>query len=275
MFHDALVPFAERRIIIMKKRIGVVAAGIALVIVIAIVVMVQINNAHKVVLEDETMAELIAKNVGVESVDKLRIEDLEKIEILNIGYTGYYDTLVDIEKCPNLKRLIIGYPQYTMAYYAFVGREMPAPESKERVKQIEKELESILEKCPDLEDIYISNEGENCKLDNIEFLKKGKNLGAICLFYQSDIDYSVISECTKLQFLSLHCCDISDLSMIGGLENLDSLVLTGTNVSEATDILKLKNLSFFRIADTPLAENEEQLNLIQKQFPELKIETEY
>ena len=52
-------------------------------------------------------------------------------------------------------------------------------------------------------------------------------------------------------------------------------VLTGTNVSEATDILKLKNLSFFRIADTPLAENEEQLNLIQKQFPELKIETEY
>ena len=223
MFHDALVPFAERRIIIMKKRIGVVVAGIALVIVIAIVVMVQINNAHKVVLEDETMAELMAKNVGVESVDKLRIEDLEKIEILNIGYTGYYDTLVDIEKCPNLKRLIIGYPQYTMAYYAFAGREMPAPESKERVKQIEKELESILEKCPDLEDIYISNEGENCKLDNIEFLKKGKNLGAICLFYQSDIDYSVISECTKLQFLSLHCCDISDLSMIGGLENLDSL----------------------------------------------------
>ena len=73
----------------------------------------------------------------------------------------------------------------------------------------------------------------------------------------------------------MHCCDISDLSMIGGLENLDSLVLTGTNVSEATDILKLKNLSFFRIADTPLAENEEQLELIQKQFPELKIETEY
>ena len=67
----------------MKKRIGVVAAGIVLVIVIAIVVMVQINNPHKVVFEDKTMAELIAKNVGVESVDKLRIEDLEKIEILN------------------------------------------------------------------------------------------------------------------------------------------------------------------------------------------------
>ena len=109
------------------------------------------------------------------------------------------------------------------------------------LKQIEKELESILEKCPNLTTIYLSNDKGNCELDNIEFLKKAKKLKSLNLYYQSDIDYSVISECTKLQFLSLHCCDISDLSRIGELENLDSLVLTGTNVSEATDILKLKN----------------------------------
>lgn len=257
----------------MEKRI--VFSIVIAVIVIAIVIAVLIDNSHKVAFEDETMAELIAKNVGVESVDKLCIEDLEDIEILNIGYTGYYDTLVDIEKCSNLKRLIIGYPQYTMAYYAFADREMPQPENKERVKQIEKELESILEKCPNLTTIYLSNDKGNCELDNVEFLKKGKKLKSLNLYYQTDIDYSVISECTELQFLSLHHCDISDLSMIGQLENLNSLVLTGTNVSEATDILKLKNLSFFRIADTPLAENEEQLELIQNQFPELKIETEY
>lgn len=63
--------------------------------------------------------------------------------------------------------------------------------------------------------------------------------------------------------------------MISEIENLDSLVLTGTKVSEATDILKLKGLNFFRIADTPLAENKEQLELIQQKFPELNIETDY
>jgi len=39
--------------------------------------------------------------------------------------------------------------------------------------------------------------------------------------------------------------------------------------------LKLKKLSFFMITDTPLAENEEQLELIQNKFPELEIEKDY
>ena len=259
----------------MKKRKAVIWV-IAVAVVITFIIIVLIDNAHKVDFEDETMAEMIAKTVGVESADKLRVEDLEKITILNIGYTGYYDTLADIEKCPNLKRLFIGCPEYAQVYYPFMERKMPEPESRERVKQIEKELGDILGKCSKLEDIYIANEKENCELDNIEFLKKGKkHLVAIGLFYQADIDYSPISECRKLSYLSLRYSDISDLGMISELENLDNLALTGTKISEATDILKLKELNFFRIADTPLAENKEQLELIQQQFPKLKIETDY
>ena len=260
---------------IKKRNLIISASVIVFILVIALIIAVLIDNSRKVVFEDETMAEMISKTAGVESVDKIRADDLEKVEILNIGYTGYYDTLVDIEKCPNLKRLIIGYPDYRLADYYFIGREMPEPESKERVKEIEKELESILEKCPNLTTIYISNENGNCELDNIEFLKKGKNLTSISLYYQTDIDYSAISECNELQFLALLYCDVWDLGMISQLENLDSLVLTGTNVSEAKDILKLKNLTFFEIADTPLAENEEQLELIQEQFPDIKIQTDY
>ena len=245
-------------------------------VVIAFAIVVFIDNTRKVDFEDETMAEMIAKTVGVESADKLRVDDLEKITILNIGYTGYYNTLVDIEKCPNLKRLFIGCPEYAQVYYPFMGKKIPEPESRERVKQIEKELGDILGKCSKLEDIYISNEKGNCKLDNIEFFKEGKeHLVAIGLFYQSDIDYLPISKCRKLSYLSLRYCDISDLGMISELENLDNLVLMGTKISEATDILKLKELNFFRIADTPLAENKEQLELIQKQFPELKIQVDY
>ena len=256
----------------MKKRlIAIICLGIILLAGAAIAVSIIQDNAQKVDFEDEAMAEIISISAGVESVDKFRVDDLEKVETLNIGYTGYYDTLVDIEKCPNLRKLIIGYPDYRLAHYYFTDREMPELESKERVKQIEKELGSILEKCPNLTTIYISNEKGNCELDNIEFLKKGKNLTSISLYYQTDIDYSIISECNKLSFLALDYCDISDLGMIGELEHLEDLYIEGTNVSEAKDILKLKKLNHLEIADTPLAENEEQLELIYKQFPEANI----
>lgn len=256
---------------IKKRNLLISASIIVLMIVIALIIVFMIDNSHKVVFEDEAMEEIISMSAGVESVDKFRVDDFEKVEILNISYTGYYDTLVDIEKCPNLRKLIIGYPDYRLAHYYFADREMPEPESKERVKQIEKELGSILEKCPNLTTIYISNEKGNCELDNIEFLQKGKNLTSISLYYQTDIDYSVISECTELQFLSLYYSKISDLGMISELEHLEDLYIEGTNVSEAKDILKLKKLNHLEIADTPLAEKEEQLELIHKQFPEANI----
>ena len=260
----------------MKKKTSIVCI-IVFIAVMALTIIVVIDNFRRISFEDETMAEMIAKTAGVESADKLYVDDLEKVEILNIGYTGYYDTLTDIEKCPNLQRLFISCPEDTIVYYPFAVREMPEPESKERVKQVEKELGSILEKCSNLEDIYISNEKGNCELDNIEFLKKGKNhLIAICLFYQSDIDYSPISECKKLAYLSLRYCDVSDLSMLSELENLKRLNLEGTNVSEVEEILKLKNLNGLTVllADTPLAEKKDELESLQQQFPGLEIRTD-
>ena len=256
----------------MKNR-KVVIWGIAAVIVITFIIAVLIDNSRKVDFEDETMGEMIAKTMRLESVDKLRVDDLEKVEILNIGYTGYYDTLGDIEKCPNLKRLIISCPYSTMLYYPFAEKEMPEAESKERVKQIEKELESILEKCPKLEEFSISNEKGNCALDNIEFLKKGKNLDVIYLFHQTNIDYSPLSECKELVVLVLRQCDVSDLSMLSELENLKSLYLEGTNVADVEELLKLKNLNNLEIVitDTPLAEKTEELESLQQQFPGLKI----
>ncbi len=258
----------------MRKRINIICI-IAFIVVLAFTITVLIDNSYKVDFEDETMAEMLAKTTGVESVDKLRADDLEKIEILNIGYTGYYDTLMDLEKCMNLKRLIIGYPGYTQAYYPFFDREMPEPESKERVKQIEKELGSIIENCPNLTTLYISNEDGNCELDNIEFVKKGENyISVICLFYQSDIDYLPISKCKGLEYLSLRYCDVSDLSMLSELENLKRLNLEGTDVAEVEELLKLKNLNNLEIVltNTPLAEKTEELENLQQQFPGLDIE---
>ena len=249
---------------------------IVFIVLIALIVAAIIDNSRKVDFEDETMGEMIAKSVRKETAEELRVDDLEKITELNIGYTGYYNTLVDIGKCPNLQRLFINCPEDTVVDYPFIGREIPEPESEERVGQIEKELGDVLEKCSKLEDIYISNEKGNCKLDNIEFLKKRKDIKVICLFYQSDIDYSPLSECKELEVLYLRHCDLSDLGMLSELENLKRLNLEGTNVSEVEEILKLKNLNGLTVllADTPLAEKKDELESLQQQFPGLDIRTD-
>ena len=261
----------------MRKSIVIFISTMMLMAVIALVVAVLIDNSHKVAFEDATMAEMISKSAGVETVDKIRENDLEKIEVLNIGYTGYYDTLVDIEKCTNLRRLIIGYPDYKLTNYPFAGREEPKPESKERVKQIEKELGSILEKCPNITTIYLSNENGNCELDNVEFLKKGKKLIVVSLYYQGDIDYSPISEIPHLNMLSFEECNMTELNMLDGLTELESLWIEKCDVSKAGEIVNVKSLKELEIEDTPLAGNAEELEIIFENCPnieELKLSSE-
>ena len=55
------------------------------------------------------------------------------------------------------------------------------------------------------------------------------------------------------------------------MENLESLNLTATDISEAKDLLNLKNLKELDIIGTPLAENEEQLELIYQKFSDIDI----
>lgn len=256
----------------MKKKL---IAGIWIVIVLLAVIGGIISNlvlksSPTVNFRDEEMGKLIAQSAGVESVNKFCEEDFEKVTMLNIGYTGYYDTLSDIEKCRQLDTLIIGYPEYMYCRYETKEKKIPEPESKERIQQIEKELGKILEKCPNLRVLCISNENDDFELDSLEFLKGQKNLEALRLEEQSAIDnYSYISECVHLKHLSLYGSNISEISMIQGLEELEGLNLAGTNISEASDILKFKNLKDLAIRNTPLEKNEEELALIYQQFPDI------
>ena len=354
--------------------------AIALLAVIAIIRAVVLNNIGKVEFKDDIMEIKIAKSAWGKSAGDFRVEDLDKVKSLDIRYTGFYDTLIDIEKCKNLERLKIGQIECT---------EKQIPENKERIRQIEEELRGILKECQQIDSLFIIGTEHYFQLNDLEFLKNGKKLEDLSLFYQpaldysaisevpqlkslifvgcelgkmdmlselkeleslwikecdvteageivqletlaelriedtplagngaaieaisencpniksliltweeggldsleflkneknleeliltnqSSLDYSIISECTKLRNLSLNGCDISDLSMLCELEKLESLGLSGTKVSEARDILKLKNLKSLYIKNTPLAENEEQLALIYQQFPDIEID---
>lgn len=256
----------------MKKRIIIVVWSVIIVsLAIAIIRPILIDNARKVEFEDERMGREIALDVGVESIEEIRLGDLDKVKNLDIGYTGFYDTISDIEKCKQLSYLVIGQVGYGEEFESINQNDWPGPESKERIQQIKKELGGILGNCPQLKYLYIIGEDKYFELGDLEFLENGQNLKSLSLRNQPEMDCSAITKCAQLERLSLYGCDISDLNMLSELENLEELDIVGTNVSEAKDILNIKKLKVLYIADTPLEENEEQLALIYQQFPDIEI----
>ena len=92
----------------MKKRI-IISICIAIILLagVAIVVPIIQDNAHKVAFEDERMKREIGHATET-SEDDFRAKDLDKVKCLEIGYTGKYSTLVDIEKCQQLEKLEVG-----------------------------------------------------------------------------------------------------------------------------------------------------------------------
>lgn len=261
---------------IKKNNLIISASIIVLIIVIllagvTIVVPIIKDNAQKIAFEDERMAREIAIGAGVESVDEFRVDDLDKVKSLDIRYTGFYDTISDIEKCQQLSYLVIGQVDYGDEFESANQDDWPGPESKEKIQQTKRELGNILEKCTKLRYLYIIGEEKYFELGDLEFLENGQNLKSLSLRNQPSMDYSAIAKCSQLEHLSLYGCDVSDLSMLSKLENLENLDIVGTNVSEAKDILNVKKLKVLYIADTPLEENEEQLALIYQQFPDIEI----
>ena len=263
----------------MKKIIWLVG-GIVLVIVIATGIKIastKKDNLISVIFEDDEMQETI-KNATIqygvrEREESFKEEDIAGITRLNIGYTGYYTTLLDIKKCKNLKLLIIGKPNYSMGdHYYKASETKPISESEERINQIQAELGDILDSCTDMWGLEIYNEEETCELNSLEFLRDCEKLQHVYICGQKNIDYSPLFTCKELIVLELSGSDVSDLDGIEGLKKLKTLDIRNTNISESSDIIQIENLESLRIAQTPLAENEYELAIIREMFPNIVID---
>lgn len=250
--------------------------GFAVLAVATVLFLLFINgdNSSTVEFLDKEMGDIIALEADrdglIEDKEDFRKEHLHMIEDLNIGYTGYYSTLSDITLCSSLKELYIGATSAGDRFYK-KSRDIPKPETKEKILQIQDELTQILRSCNTLEVLYIWNEKGTCELDNLDFLKYGENLKLLWLNEQKAIDYSSIYNCKELTVLYLCGCDISDLKGIEALQGLQSLSLHNTNVAVADEIIKLPNLTTLEISGTPLAENKEELARIYEAFPDIKV----
>lgn len=197
-----------------------------------------------------------------------RMIGINSIEDIYLGYTCYFDTLLDLTKLPNLNSIHI---TGKFNYWDETPDEPIVPEPPERIQQIENELAEILDKCPNVQYVNIRNTDGTCELTDLEFLTHGNNLINIGLWSMGDIDYSPIYECTNLKNLGVSDCDIEDLAGIEQLSNLERLTIKDTAIDSAKDIVKLKKLTYLDIKGTPLAENEEELEKIREALPDVKI----
>ncbi len=253
-----------------NKRIIVVFVIVAILIMTVIIATPIIqDNARKVTFADERMGNRIVSYAGM-SEENFRVEDLDKVKWLKIGYTGQYSTLEDIEKCQQLEKLEIGrafslYPEE----HGYKEHDLE-PESEERIQQIKKELGSILKNCPKLERLDLIGQEKYFELGDVSFLENGKRLKSLAFRCQPELDYSTLSECSDLRTLIFQGCKMSELDMLSYLNKLECLEVIQSEVSEAGDILKLQSLTELVLADTALAGNEEQLELILESCPNIK-----
>ena len=265
----------------MKKKYIIGSIILALMIVLIFAISPLFKEQEKELdlpfVDDEMENTLINSAIYYEVIDEkeeFTVECLEQLGCLNIGYTGYYTTLEDIKFSKNLHTLRIGIPETrTGDTYWKKWCVKPKQECGERISQIQEELGEILQECKQLSSLYICNDDGTCEFESLDFLQYGENLTALWLWKQKDLDYSSIySNCPNIFILDLSASDITDLDGIGNLENLERLCIQYTNISEAGDIVKLKNLKHIEVYGTPLADNEEELSIIRDALPNVEID---
>ncbi len=228
-----------------------------IVIIVAIVVAGNwLYKGRKVHFADDKMRQVICLELGKDKDSHdVTYRDLETIEELEIGPVGEFETIIDVAKCKNLKKLWVNVEitERNASYEVFektkTGVIYYPPVSKEKVKRIQKDLGEILKNAKAIEDFGFTNVNESLNIKNIEFLKYGANIKTINISYGNIEDYSMLEKCSKLE----------------------KVELWKSNIETADVLLKLKHVNKFWLTDTPLAQNVEEISRLEDAFPEAKI----
>ena len=206
-------------------------------------------NNHAIQFKDENMKRVIANLCYKPYSEDLKItpEDVKEIDVLNIGYVGYYDSLEDLKWCTGLEMLNIDMGMYEAwdAVYQIAQGEVPEEVTEEKVKQYEKELGKVLPKLKNLKELYISSNG-GCTWESLDFLEGCNQIEKISMHDFKVTDYSVLKQCKSLKMITFFDCPIS----------------------KADDLIGLENLEWIGIRDTPLVNNPEELKKLKEAYPD-------
>ena len=231
-----------------------------IVIIVAIVVVGNwLYKERKVHFADDKMRQVICLELGKDKdSNDVTYRDLEKIEELQIGLVGTFETIEDVAKCKNLKSLSVnvliqqGEPSFELYETTEKGERYYPPLSEEKMERMQKDLERILKSARKIEEFDFANVNDSFNISDMEFLKYGKNIKSIDIAYANIEDYSVLENCSKLE----------------------SVDLWYSNIESADTLLKLKNVNRLILTGTPLAQNEKEIAKLKKAFPDAWIITE-
>ncbi len=233
----------------------------AVIAIIAVVVFVGnwLYKGRKVHFADDKMRQVICLELGKDKDSQdVTYRELEKIEELRVGPVGEFETIVDVAKCKNLKKLWVNVEitNRDACYEIFEKTETGAmyfpPVSEKQIKTVQEDLEIILKNVKSIEDFGVSNVEDSFDVTDVEFLKYGSNIAKINISHANVGDYSVLENCRKLESVDLWYSDISS----------------------ADALLNLRNVKKFWLTGTPLAENEKEISKLEKAFPDAWIITE-
>lgn len=239
-----------------KKKVGIT---IIIVIIIAIVGVCIGRNCwknRKIEFADENMAKVICSSLYAYgygrdvSPEEITWEQLDSIEKLNIGYSGYYSTIVDIEKCRNVETLDINIiiTEYDYAYQIAQGK-IEKKLSAQEIEQLQKELSEVLPKLSKMKELWLADMGE-CEWTSVEFLKN----------------------CSQLEELYLSSCKADDYSALRNCQSLKVISLLNCNISSADDIIGLENIEYITLRNTPLGDKPEEIKKLQEAYPDAVID---
>ena len=91
-------------------------------------------------------------------------------------------------------------------------------------------------------------------LKNLEYLEIGDNYSTIT----QDFDINLVSEMTKLQYLSLNNTNIINLDCLKNLTNLQRLNLRKNKITNVSALANLKNLNYLDLRNNPININAEE-----------------
>ena len=139
-------------------------------------------KGRKVHFADDKMRQVICLELGKDKDSHdVTYRDLEKIEELQIGLVGTFETIEDVAKCKNLKTLRVnrsigrGKTCFELYEITETGKRYYPPLSKKKMERMQKDLEKILKSARKIEEFDFANVNDSFNISNMEFLKYGKN----------------------------------------------------------------------------------------------------
>ncbi len=191
--------------------------------------------------QDDTVKRAVYAGLEKEEsvlLSREEIRDLKQVEI-----EGGVKTLMDLENCPNLTRLII-YGEGELTDRAAV-----------------KDLGKL--KLDQLTELVLYN----CRINDISFLNKYKELTSLSLGCNEVTDISALKELTKLEMLALYENQVESIEPLSNMEELTVLNLSDNLVTDLSPLrgktkLTMLGLSYNRITDiSPLLGMTNMVNL--------------